>query len=141
MEKKKEQEGFLKYSEQVRLAKLDLKSKALLWFYAFTFNWNEKRPSHYTQEQICAYVGFAPGTYQKARKNLEELGWIQTRKFSFDKPVLVTPKIGRDDYKYDSYSWAKGHRTNKTTLQEDIQSLPPELRDPFYQKPLLDNGF
>lgn len=141
MEKKKEQEGLLKYLEQVRLAKLDQRSKALLWFYAYTFNWLERRPSYYTQAQICAFVGFSPGTYQKAKKDLEGLGWIQTRKISYDLPVLVTPKVGKDDLKYDSYSWAKGHTGNRVTLDDAIDSLPSELRDPFFIKNPEENGF
>jgi hypothetical protein len=141
MEKKKEPEGLIKYLEQVRLAKLDQKSKALLWFYAYAFNWLERRPSYYTQAQICAFVGFSPGTYQKAKKDLEGLGWIKTRKISYDLPVLVTPKIGKDDLKYESYSWSKGHTGNKVTLDDAIDSLPTELRDPFFIKDDDDNGF
>ena len=131
-EKKREQDGYFKYAEAVRTAKLDLMPKALLWFYAFTFNWNERRPSYYTQEQICAYVGFSPSTYQKAKKNLLDLGWIKTAKASFDSPVFVTPFLGTDDKGYEKHSWARGHHSNKKSLEEQIESLPPELRDPFY---------
>jgi len=141
MNKRKEPEGLVKYLEEVRLAKLDLKSKALLWFYAYAFNWNKKRPSYYTQEQICAFVGFSPSTYQKAKKDLENLGWIQTRKVSYDLPVLVTPKIGQDDLRYESMSWAKGHTANKLTLDEAIESLPDELRDPFFCKSVSEFRF
>jgi len=141
MENKKEPEGLIKYLEQVRLAKLDLTSKALLWFYAYAFNWQKRRPSYYTQAQICAFVGFSPGTYQKAKKNLESLGWIKTKKISYDLPVLVTPKIGRDDIKYESYSWAKGHTGNKVTLDDAIDSLPSELRDPFFIRNDDENEF
>ena len=131
-EKKREQDGYFKYADLVRTAKLDLKSKALLWFYAFTFKWNEGKPSYYTQEQICAYVGFSPSTYQKAKKNLIDLGWIRVSKASFDSPVFVTPSKGIDDEKYELHSWAKGHKSRKKTLEEDIDSLPPEFRDPFF---------
>jgi len=131
-EKKREQDGYFKYAEMVRTAKLDLKSKALLWFYAFTFKWNEGRPSYYTQEQICAYVGFSPSTYQKAKKNLIDLKWIKVSKARFDSPVFVTPSQGIDDKKYELHSWAKGHKSRKETLEEDIDSLPPEFRDPFF---------
>jgi len=134
-ETKREQDGYFKYAERVRTAKLDLMPKALLWFYAFTFNWNEGRPSYYTQDQICAYVGFSPSTYQKAKRNLIELKWIKTTKASFDSPVFVTPSIGKDDEKYEQHSWAKGHKLNKKTLEEQIESLPPEHRNPFYEQP------
>ena len=134
-EKKREQDGYFKYAERVRTAKLDLKPKALLWFYAYTFMWSEGKPSYYTQEQICAYVGFSPSTYQKAKRNLIDLKWIKTTKTSFDSPVFVTPSIGIDDVRYEQHSWAKGHRSKKKTLEEQIESLPPELRDPFYEQP------
>ena len=134
-EKKREQDGYFKYAELVRTAKLDLMPKALLWFYAYTFKWNEGKPSYYTQEQICAYVGFSPSTYQKAKKNLIDLKWIKTTKASFDSPVFVTPTIGKNDVNYEKHSWAKGHKSNQKTLEEQIESLPPELRNPFYEQP------
>ncbi len=126
-------EGFFDYAERVKLAKLDLKSKALLWFYAYTFNWTEGKPSYYTQEQICAYVGFSPSTFQKVKNRLIELGWIKTHKASYDLPVFVTVKNGRDDENYEKSSWAKGHKSNKQTLEEAIDSLPAEFRDPFQE--------
>ena len=126
-------EGFFDYAERVKLAKLDLKSKALLWFYAYTFNWTEGKPSYYTQEQICAYVGFSPSTFQKVKNRLIELGWIKTHKASYDLPVFVTVKNGRDDENYEKSSWAKGHKSNKQTLEEAIENLPAEFRDPFQE--------
>jgi len=125
--------GFFDYAEEVKLAKIDLKAKALLWFYAYTFNWSEGKPSYYTQEQICAYVGFSPSTFQKAKNRLIELGWILTEKKGYDLPVLVTVKVGKNDEKYERSSWAKGHRSNKQTLEQAIESLPAEFRDPFLE--------
>lgn len=134
-EKKREQDGYFKYAELVRTAKLELKPKALLWFYAYTFKWSEGKPSYYTQEQICAYVGFSPSTYQKAKRNLIDLKWIKTSKASFDSPVFVTPCVGIDDTRYEQHSWAKGHHFNKKSLEEQVESLPPEYRNPFYGEP------
>jgi hypothetical protein len=131
-EKKRYNESYFGYAETVRTAKLDIKAKALLWFYANTFNWTKGNPSFYTQDQICAYVGFSPSTYQKLKRYLIDLGWIQTSKASYDSPVFVTPSLGKDDENYELRSWAKGHKSNKKTLEEEIESLPPELRDPFY---------
>jgi hypothetical protein len=127
------EKGFFDYAEGVKLAKIDLKAKALLWFYAYTYNWSEGKPSYYTQEQICAYVGFSPTTFQKAKNRLIELGWIKTYKTSYDLPVFVTVKKGRDDENYEKSSWAKGHKSNKQTLEEAIGSLPAESRDPFQE--------
>jgi hypothetical protein len=127
------EKGFFDYAEGVKLAKIDLKAKSLLWFYAYTYNWSEGKPSYYTQEQICAYVGFSPTTFQKAKNRLIELGWIKTYKTSYDLPVFVTVKKGRDDENYEKSSWAKGHKSNKQTLEEAIASLPAESRDPFQE--------
>ena len=127
------EECFFDYAEGIKLAKLDLKAKALLWFYAYTFNWTEGKPSYYTQEQICAYVGFSPTTFQKVKNRLIELGWIKTHKASYDLPVFVTVKKGKDDENYEKSSWAKGHKSNKQTLEEAIDSLPTEFRDPFQE--------
>jgi predicted transcriptional regulator len=127
------EKGFFDYAEGVKLAKIDLKAKALLWFYAYTYNWSEGKPSYYTQEQICAYVGFSPSTFQKAKNRLIELGWIKTYKTSYDLPVFVSVKKGRDDENYEKSSWAKGHKSNKQTLEEAIASLPSEFRDPFQE--------
>lgn len=134
MKEKKEQDGIYKYANSIRLAKLDIKTKALLWHYASAYNWTENKPSYYTQEQICAIVGFSPSTYQKAKKQLIELGWIKTIKVAYDSPVFVTPKIGRDDEQYEKHCWAKWHKSNKSTLAEDIDSLPREFRDPFLEE-------
>jgi hypothetical protein len=70
-----------------------------------------------------------------AKRNLIDLKWIKTTKASFDSPVFVTPSIGIDDVRYENHSWAKGHRSNKKSLEEEIESLPPELRNPFYGQP------
>ena len=133
-EKKKEQTGLLLYSKYVQFAKLDLKAKALLWFYAHAYGWNNKRPSYFTQEQICAYVGFSPNTYQKTRNRLEELGWIKVIKNKFDLPLLITPMIGEDDEGYDLAAYSKGHKRNKNIdIENLITSLAPEDRDPFWK--------
>jgi hypothetical protein len=130
-EEKKQREGLYKYGEKVKLAKLDLKCKALLWFYAYGYNWTDKKPSYYTQDQICAYVGFSPSTFQKTKQKLIDLGWIRVKKVAGHLPSLVTPKTGKDDSSYDSKSWAKGHKSNLITLQQAMDGLEPEYRDPF----------
>lgn len=128
---KSKREGQLAYVAIVHRAKLDMKCKALLWHYAVTFNWNKRRPSYYTQDQICAYVGMSPTTYQRAKNRLIELKWIITEKKSRDLPVFVTPTIGIDDPNYSKMSWSKGHEDNFIKLEDAIDDLPDEFRDPF----------
>ena len=41
-----------KYLAAIQNAKLGSKEKLLLYFYATTFNWNEKNPSFYSQRKI-----------------------------------------------------------------------------------------
>ena len=78
MEKvKQRQDKLYKYGQEILNAQLECKAKSLLWFYAHTFNWSAGRPTFYSQDKICAFVGMSPKTYQKARKYLENLGWIE----------------------------------------------------------------
>lgn len=127
-------EGQLAYVALVHRAKLDMKCKALLWHYAVTFNWKQRRPSYYTQDQICAYVGMSRTTYQRAKSRLIELKWIITEKKSWDLPVFVTPTVGIDDPVYSKMSWSKGHEDNFIKLEDAINSLPDEFRDPFGER-------
>ena len=122
-EKKNKQDKLYKYAKEVMTAQLECKAKSLLWFYAYTFNWTEGRPSFYSQDKICAYVGISPKTYQKVRKYLEELGWIEVQKRGYSNPPLVWVKIGIDDVKYKENSYSAGH--------PDLQSDEPAGWDPF----------
>lgn len=130
MEKRK-RDNYLEYMAVVHRAKLDMKCKALLWHYAWAFNWKARNPSFYTQKQICAYTSMSPSTYQKARRKLLELGWIQEKKISGDLPVFVTPKVGQDDPAYESWSWAKGHGSNTQSIEEHLSGFSEDFRDPF----------
>jgi hypothetical protein len=129
--KEDKREGLLAYAHIVHRAKLNLKCKALLWHYAFTYNWNERKASYYTQDQICAYVGISPTTYQRAKSKLIELKWIITEKKSMDLPVFVAPAVGIDDPDYSKMSWSKGHEDNKLKLEDALNSLPEQFRDPL----------
>ena len=126
-----ERNGFLEYASIVHMAKLEMKCKVLLWHYGYAYNWKKQGASYYTQEQICAITSMSPSTYQKARRKLLELGWIKEMKKGWDLPVFVVPKVGKPDPSYELQSWAKGHRDNKISIQEALDSLPDDFRDPF----------
>lgn len=110
---KKVQDKLYKYAEIVKLAKMDGSAKALLWFYAFVFNWENKRPSWYSQRRISALTGMSPSTYHKKRKYLEELGWITVLNRGFNDSCLVSVKVGSNDPNYETMSWAKWHPDNE----------------------------
>jgi hypothetical protein len=110
-------------------AGLDIHTKALLWHYAYAYNWSENRPSYYSQELICLLTGMSPSTYQKARKRLLELGWIIEYKRGRRDPVLVTPRVGMDDEKI--LAKIKAYKSKKASLAETIRSLPDEFFNPF----------
>ena len=74
----------------------------------------------------------SPSSYQKARKRLLELGWIIEFKSGRRQPVLVTPKVGRDDEKI--VSRFKIIQSEKMSLDEAIRSLPDEFTDPFWDE-------
>jgi hypothetical protein len=130
-ENRDKRQGLTAYAAKVHRAKLDMKCKALLWHYTFTYNWNDRRASYYTQEQICAYVGMSPTTYQRAKNKLIELKWIVAEKKSLDLPLFVAPTVGVDDPNYSKMSWSKGHEDNKLKLEDALNSLPDEFRDPL----------
>ena len=108
-EGKRKQDKLYLYGNTVMWAQLECKAKALLWCYAYAFNWEQGRPSFYSQERICAITGMSPKTYQKARKYLESLGWIILEKRGRKSPPLVWVKTGNDDPEYKSWSISKGH--------------------------------
>lgn len=101
-----------KYAEIVINAKLDSKAKALLWFYAFVYNWELGKPSYWSQRRICASVGMSSSTYQIKRQYLVDLGWIKVKHLGFETPCKVSVLVGIDDPQYESKSWAKWHPSN-----------------------------
>ena len=117
---KRVQDKLYKYAEIVKLAKIDGSAKALLWFYAFVFNWENKMPSWYSQRRICALTGMSPSTYHIKRKYLEDLGWITVLNRGFKDTCLVSVKVGSNDPNYENMSWAKWHPDNEN--QEDHQA-------------------
>ncbi len=110
---KKVQDKLYKYAEIVKLAKIDGSAKALLWFYAYVFNWENKIPSWYSQRKICALTGMSPSTYHKKRKYLEDLGWISVLNRGYENTCLVSVKVGSNDPEYELMSWAKWHPDNE----------------------------
>jgi hypothetical protein len=110
---KRIQDKLYKYAEIVKLAKIDGSAKALLWFYAYVFNWENKIPSWYTQRRICALTGMSPSTYHIKRKYLEDLGWITVLNRGFKDTCLVSVKVGSNDPEYEHMSWAKWHPDNE----------------------------
>ena len=113
MKENQKQDKLYEYAALVQRAKLDGKAKALLWHYAYTYNWTNKQPSFYSQRTLCAEVGMSQGTYYEKRNYLEELGWIKIKRRGYDKPCWVTPIKGQDDPDYENRSWAKWHPSNK----------------------------
>ena len=127
MTENKKQDKLYEYAALVQRAKLDGKAKGLLWHYAYTYNWTDKRPSFYTQRRLCAEVGMSQGTYYEKRKYLEELGWIRIKRRGFDQSCLVTPLKGQDDPDYENRSWAKWHPSNKPLIDwSDDEEIPEE---------------
>lgn len=116
------------YLDYVKMAKLDCKSKALLYFYATSYNWTQNKPSWYSQRSICALVSMAPSTYHAVQKKLESLGWIRTHYRGRDKTVQVWVSIGSPDPDYESFSWSTWHPFN---LGDDLNTETYPDHDPF----------
>jgi hypothetical protein len=121
MPEKKVQDKLYKYGSKVLNAKIDGSAKALLWFYAYVFNWEGSVPSWYAQRKICALTGMSQSTYQNKRKYLERLGWIEVLNRGFSETCLVRVKEGMNDPEYENMSWAKWHPENEK--KERAESL------------------
>ena len=106
------------YLAAIQNAKLDSKEKLLLYFYATTFNWKDRKPSFYAQRKICALNSMSQGTYSRSRDKLEELGWIKVFYRGRRKSCQVTVCYGADDPTYEIRSWAKWHPSKQ--VAEDI---------------------
>ena len=102
------------YIREIQAAKLGSKEKLLLYFYATTFNWKDRRPSFYSQRKICALNSMGEGTYKRARDKLQELGWIKVLYRGRKLSCQVTVLIGKDDPTYDDRCWSGWHPSNKT---------------------------
>jgi hypothetical protein len=114
-----------KYGEAIINAKLEAGAKGLLWHFAYTYNWTEDRRSFWSEERICAHTSMAPSTFQKRKKYLESLGWIDILKVDLKKPPLIKPTIGIDDPNYEQMHWAKWHSSNPRELTlEELSKLP-----------------
>lgn len=115
---KKDQDKFYKYANSIMDAKLDGLAKALLWFYAFNFNWKEGKPSYWSQRRLIARVGMSASTYQKKRKYLEDLKWITVLNRGYNDSCMVRVHIGEDDPEYDNKCWAKYHPSNERKAED-----------------------
>ena len=140
MEKHKENNrvNLYDYAHKVQNAKLDCTAKALLWFYAYTYNWTENRYSFYSQRKICAQVGMSSSTYQIKRKYLEDRGWIKVLRRGYKETCLVRVKEGRDDPDYEKRSWAKWHPTNdkpRAKLPGIAEFEPNLLKEEDFESP------
>jgi hypothetical protein len=124
MDTSNKRDRLYKYGEAIVNAKLDGGAKMLLWHYAFAYNWTEGRRSFWTEERICAHTSMAPSTFQKRKKYLKDLGWLDIVKVSLKRPPLVKPTYGRDDPAYESKHWAKWHASKlKEVNLGDLASL------------------
>jgi hypothetical protein len=114
------------YLAAIQSAKLGSKEKLLLYFYATTFNWQQRRASFYGQRKICALNSIGQGAYDRARDKLEELGWIRVIYRGRKKSCQVSVQYGQDDPSYEARHWAKWHPTN-TSIEDQYWEIVSKL--------------
>jgi len=125
MDTSNKRDRLYKYGEAIVNAKLDGGAKMLLWHYAFAYNWTEERRSFWSEERICAHTSMAPSTFQKRKKYLKDLGWLDIVKIGLKHPPLVKPTYGMDDPAYEDRHWAKWHPSNRKEVNlGERASLP-----------------
>lgn len=115
-----------RYLDAVREAKLGSKEKLLLYFYATTFKWDERKASFYGQRKICALTSMSQGAYDKARDKLEELGWIKVLYRGRKKSCQVTVQYGVDDPDYENRHWAKWH-PSRSSIEDRYWEIVAKL--------------
>lgn len=98
----KERNGLFAYNEVIYQAFLTKSQHSLLAYYAVAYNWTGQEASFHSQALICRTLDMTPATYQKIRKELENLGWISVEiKYrnpaAAHKSVYVTVHCGKDD--------------------------------------------
>ncbi len=103
------------YLAAVREAKLLLKEKSLLYFYANAHRWSDGRCSHYSEQRICSIVSMSQKTFRQTRAKLADLGWIVVHKNGYHDTPDIELRFGRDDPNYESKEWAKWWRAEGST--------------------------
>lgn len=109
--------GFVRYAREIVDARIDGKAKSLLWFYAWAYNWTEKRRSFWPEKKICAHVGMSVATMHKHRKYLEKLGWIEVVKVHYLLPPLIGVKVGKNDPDYELHAYANSSEDDLSPLK------------------------
>lgn len=120
------------YLDEIKYAKLDCRGKALLYFYAVSYNWTKNKPSWYSQRSISALTGMAASTYHEYQKYLIKLGWIQVKKRGRNAQNLIWVAKGKDDPNYELHSWAKWHPFNvaqEPNYVEEMKDFDPLSED------------
>jgi hypothetical protein len=116
------------FLDEIKYAKLDCKGKALLYFYAASYNWTKNKPSWYSQRSVSALTGMAASTYHEYQKYLINLGWIKVKKRGRNAQNLVWVCKGKDDPDYEKHSWAKWHPFNierDPNFMEEMKDFDP----------------
>lgn len=134
MTKTNNQKDVFAYLPVVVTARLGRNEKILLFFYAWSFNWKKRKPSHYSTGSICAYLSMSKNTYYKARNRLEELGWIIVKNKGQQSQCEVTVQMGVDDPEYDNKNWANKYPVKTKLLKARdhfIQTHPEMVWEPI----------
>jgi hypothetical protein len=115
--------SYFEYAELIQNARIKGMGKALLWFYAYVYNWENQGRSFYEEFRVAAHVGFAVSAVQSWRKYLVDLGWLEVIPQNRRKPPFVGVRIGRDDPDFEGMSYARWRPTNKGLTPAELARL------------------
>jgi hypothetical protein len=118
--------SYFEYAELIQNARIKGMGKALLWFYAYVYNWENQGRSFYEEFRVAAHVGFAVSAVQSWRKYLVDLGWLEVIPQTRRKPPFVGVRIGRDDPDFEGKSYARWRPENKALTPQDLARLSKE---------------
>lgn len=118
--------SYFEYAELIQNARIKGMGKALLWFYAYVYNWENQGRSFYEEFRVAAHVGFAVSAVQSWRRYLVDLGWLEVVPQTRRKPPFVGVRIGRDDPDFEGKSYARWRPSNKGLTPLELARLSKE---------------
>ncbi len=117
---------YFEYAVKIREARILGMGKALLWFYANVYTWEEQGRSFYEEARVAAHTGFSVSAIQKWRKYLENLGWLEVIPRGRRQSPFVGVRIGKDDPNFEGKCYSRWRPSKRGLSPKEISNLSRE---------------
>jgi hypothetical protein len=125
---------YFEYMRAIRDSRLKALPKALLYFYAGAYNWEEQRPSYYEEVRVAAHTGMSVSSLQKFRKELVNLGWINVYGGGYRRTPFVDISLGKDDPKFELMGYSTWEPENKSLSSFELSKLSKTEVEEYFEK-------